>query len=213
MPFLPRTVVSGLLLLAGVTAAQAQQSALTLTDLGPTFESAPYTLGFAFSVNTDVRLVALGVYDHGADGLEAEAQVGLWQGAGLDAIATGLVPVGTAAALDGAFRFVPVTPKVLKAGEVYLIGAYLDGGVATSIGMASTGAATLDPRVSLLGDRFGDGFFTITYPGQSDGTPGAWLGANFQLTPVPEPATVTLLAWGLLAMGWRRRASAAGRAH
>jgi len=94
---------------------------------------------------------------------------------------------------------------------VYLIGAYLDGGVATSAFVASTGAATLDPRVSLLGDRFGDGFFDITYPSQTDGTPGAWLGANFQLAPVPEPAPAATLVLGLMGLAWRRRAAWASR--
>ncbi len=208
MPTLSRTLATAALaaaMLAGTSTAQAQVAAITLTEAGPSFESAPYTLGFAFSVAQDLRLTALGVYDHGGDGLDAAAQVGLWLDGGNDALLLADVPGGDNAALQGLFRWAPVAPIVLQAGVVYLVGAYLDGGTATSFGIGSTGTATVDPRIQLLGDRFGDGFFNIIYPGESDGANGAWLGANFQLAPVPEPASAGLLMLGLAAMAWRRR--------
>ncbi len=200
-----RSWAASLLVLAATPAVQAQVPAITLTDLGPTFASAPYTLGFAFSVAADVHLVALGVYDHQADGLEAAAEVALWQGVSTRPLLQAVVPQGTLAPLHGLFRFAPVAPLVLQPDTVYVIAAYLDDSLATSFGITGTGTARFDPRIRLVEDRFGDGFFSITYPSLSDGTQGAWLGANFQLAPVPEPAAAALLAVGLVALAWRQR--------
>ena len=206
-----RRCAASLLVLAATPAVQARLPAITLTEPGPTFESAPYTLGFAFSVVADVHLVGLGVYDHLADGLEAAAEVALWEGDSTAARLQTLVPAGTAAALDGLFRFAPVTPLLLQPGRVYVVAAYLDASVATSFGMDTAGAASIDPRVTVLGDRYGDGFLSLAYPAMSDGTPGGWLGANFQLAPVPEPGPAALLALGLAVLGWRQRHSVFSR--
>ena len=200
-----RSWAASLLVLAATPTVQAQVPAITLTEPGPLFAGAPYTLGFAFSVAADVPLLALGVYDHLADGLEAAAEVALWSSDSRVALRQAVVPRGTAAALDGTFRFAPVAPLLLQAGRAYLVAAYLDDSMATSFGIADTGTASIDPRLRLVEDRFGDGFFNITYPSLSDGTQGGWLGANFQLAPVPEPGAAALLALGLAGLAWRHR--------
>ena len=205
MPALFRKLCTAALLPAALGTAQAQVAAITLSEPGQAFESASYMLGFAFNVLQDVRLMGLGVYDHGADGLEASAQVGLWL-AGLDEPALlADVPGGTAATLDGLFRFAPVAPRLLRAGEVYVVAAYLDGGTATSYATGQGGVAVVDPRILVVADRYGDGFFGLSLPSESDGFEGAWLGANLQLAPVPAPPPAALLAAGLAALGWRMR--------
>ncbi len=201
-----------LLTLLAATAAWAGSpavaaTAIDLTAPGLVFESAPYSLGFAFSVTNELDLTGLGVYDHLGDGLEAPAEVALWTGNSQVATLGAVVPTGTAAALEGGFRFVRVAPLRLHPGEVYVIAAYLDGGWATSFGLGQQGTATVDSHVNLLGDRFGDGFFQLVYADQSDGGAGAWLGANFQLAAVPEPAPAAMLALGLVALAWCRRSA------
>ena len=204
-----RSLCIASVLAAGIPCAQAQVAAITLTQPGDAFESAPYSLGFAFSVLQDLRLTALGVYDHGADGLEGTgAQVALWLDGQPQALRVASVPGGTAATLDGLFRHAPVQPLDLHPGAVYVVAAYLDGGMATSFGVDQGGAAVVDARISLLADRYADGFFELAYPGQSDAYTGAWLGANLLLAPVPEPAPAALLAAGLVALAWRGRRAA-----
>lgn len=193
--------------------AGATAPALTLTAPGTVFDGTPYSLGFAFSVQTDVSLQALGVWDAGGDGLASTATVGLWRDGQTDPLAQATVAAGTAAALDGGFRWSSVAPLRLSAGQRYVVAAYLDGGSATSLGFAdaATGAAgqgQVDARVTLIEDRFADGFFALAYPGQSDGhAGGAWLGANLQIGAVPESAPAAMLAAGLatLALLTRRR--------
>jgi hypothetical protein len=192
-------------LAVGVGAPAGATTAISLASPGTLFDSSPYSLGFAFSVTADVNLVGLGAYDHLGDGLEAPAEVALWTGTSTVATLSAVVPSGTAAALEGAFRFAPVAPLRLHAGEVYVVAAYVDGSTATSFGLGQGGAASVDSRVTLLGDRFGVSFFHLVYPDQVDVGAGAWLGANVQLAAVPEPDVATMLGLGLAALAWRRR--------
>lgn len=180
------------------SSAQAQVAAIALTEPGAPFESAPYTLGFAFSVNTPLRLAGLGVYDHDADGLESAAQAGPWRDGRVDTLALAEVPAGTAAPVQGLFSYAPVVPLDLMPGNIDVVAAHLDGGTATSFDTGQGGQATVDGRITLLGDRYADGFFSIAYPTQRDG----WLGAKLLLAPVPEPGPAGLLAASLAGLAF-----------
>lgn len=204
-------VLLGLVSSAGLD-ARAATSAVQVDTLGQTFETAgQYTLGFQFMVTEEVRLVTLGVFDGGAPGLDSDAQVSLW----LDdlagtLLASATVQQGTGALLDGHFRHVAIGPVSLSPGILYVVGAYLAAGEATAFNMgAGSSSGHFDARLSNVFDRnWDDGH---DFPLGSDGVANAaWLGANFQLAPVPEPASAGLLLAGLLGGGlWRRRSRAA----
>lgn len=207
-------------LVAGVLALAAQDvraadSAITLTTVGTTFETqGRYTLGFQFMVTEVSRVVTLGVFDGGPPGLMAPAQVSLWQDdlAGT-LLATTEVAAGTEAALAGHFRQTAISPLTLLPGILYVVGAYLPAGEATAFNMgAGSSSGHVDARLTNVMDRnWDDGF---DFPLGSDySAGGAWLGANFQLAAVPEPAPASLLAAGLLgaALWRRRRGPASGR--
>lgn len=177
--------------------SSALAAVIDLTQVDFEFDSSAWTLGWKFSVNESVSIHALGVYDSGQDGLAGPAQAGLWLSSGGDPLVQTTVAAGTDAALDGYFRFAPVTSTLLTPGVEYIVGSHLDGDLATAF---FGGNGVVDPRVTVLDVRYSPfGSAAFGFPGLTDpGTDGAaFLGSNFQLTPVPLPAAAWLFVSGV----------------
>lgn len=190
----------GILLCFFSRPSAASAAVIDLTQIDFEYDSSAWTLGWKFSVTAPTSVEALGVYDSGQDGLAGAAQVGLWLASGGAPLVETTVAAGTSATLDGYFRFVPVASTTLTPGTEYIVGAHLDGDLATAL---FGGNGTVDPRVTVINVRyssFGSGF---GFPDQTDlGTDGAaFLGGNFQLTTVPLPAAAWLFGSGLLGLG------------
>lgn len=187
-----------LLCVCTVWSSLAQAAAIDLTEIIFEYDGAPWTLGWKFSVTAPTSVEALGVYDSFQDGLAGTAQVGLWLASGGTPLAQTTIAAGTDAALDGYFRFAPVSSTALTPGIEYIVGAHLDGDATSLFG----GNGIVDPRVSVIDVRyssFGSGF---GFPDQTDlGTDGAaFLGGNFQLTSVPLPAAAWLFGSGVIGL-------------
>jgi hypothetical protein len=184
----------------------AQAAAINLTQIDFEFDGSPWTLGWKFTVNSPSVVESLGVYDSGQDGLVGSAQVGLWLATGGDPLVQTNIPSGTAATLDGHFRFAPITPTPLTPGIEYVVGSYLSGELATAL---FGGNGVVDSRVTVIDVRYSStGSAAFGFPGLTDpGTEGAaFLGGNFQLTPVPLPAAAWLFGSGIAGLAaWRRR--------
>ena len=188
----------------------ASAAAIDLTQIDFEYDSSAWTLGWKFSVTAQTSVTALGVYDSGQDGLAGAAQVGLWLASGGAPLVQTTVAAGTAAALDGYFRFAPVTSTALTPGTEYIVGAHLDGDLATAL---FGGNGLVDPRVNVIDVRystFGSGF---GFQDQTDlGTDGAaYVGGNFQLASVPLPAAAWLFGSGVAVIAALRRRN--NRAH
>ncbi|CUS34271.1 conserved exported hypothetical protein [Candidatus Nitrospira nitrosa] len=196
----------GLILLCVCTvwSSLAQAAAIDLTEIIFEYDGSTWTLGWKFSVTAPTSVEALGVYDSGQDGLAGPAQVGLWLASGGAPLVQTTIAAGTDAALDGYFRFAPVSSTALTPGIEYIVGAHLDSDATSLFG----GNGIVDPRVSVIDARYstlGTGF---AFPDQTDpGTEGAaFLGGNFQLTAVPLPAAAWLFGSGVIGMlGLARR--------
>jgi len=82
-----------------------------------------YTVGYAFTVSSPIRVTDLGVWDEGSDGLVDPHAVGIWTSTGTQLVQT-TIPAGTPGRLntDG-FRYVPIAPFILAPGT-YTIGAH-----------------------------------------------------------------------------------------
>ncbi|MDP2823234.1 MAG: DUF4082 domain-containing protein [Sulfuritalea sp.] len=156
-----------------------------------------FTLGFKFSVPNNALATSLGVYDSGRDGLSGAAQVAIWDTAGQQLISA-TIPSGTGGELDGFFRYVSIPSFSLLAGTQYIIGAHTTS-QASSLFTGEGGSGSVDPNLTLIRDAFSTSGFS--FPNQTNGYIGAWLGANFRMTaPIPEPETYQMLALGLLAI-------------
>jgi hypothetical protein len=209
------TLLGGMTALA-VTAVTPAQAFLgvTLSSPGIEYSGAQYTLGFEFTVASNMSITALGVYDSGQDGLNGRVPVGLWDTSG-NLLASAVVPAGTSGTLVNDFRFVAISPYALTAGTDYVIGAYAASDLATSFNTGQGGAGSANPSVTIIQDRFSNFNSAFSFPDTSnDFAGGAWLGANFA-TDVPEPSTwaLTLLGFagiGALARRASRKAAAPG---
>src|SRR5688500_17849486 len=110
-----------------VFSCAASAAALCLSCVGPawaipalTFTPPPtfsafnqnQSIGWQFDVLAPTVVTGLGWFDDGANGLGLAHQVGIWNPAGT-LLTSATVPAGTAAALDGQFRTVPVTAITL----------------------------------------------------------------------------------------------------
>jgi hypothetical protein len=189
-----------------IDCGSAQAAAIDLTQIDFEYDGSPWTLGWKFTVNSPSVVESLGVYDSGQDGLVGSAQVGLWLATGGDPLVQTTVPSGTAATLDGHFRFAPIAPTPLDPGTEYIVGSYLPGELATAL---FGGNGVVAPHVNVIDARYSStGSAAFGFPGFTDpGTDGAaFLGGNFQLTPVPLPAALWLFGSGIAGLAaWQRR--------
>lgn len=160
----------------------------------------PFTLGWAFTVNSNINVVDLGVFDDSQNGLVDSYQVGIWNSSGTLLVST-TVPSGTAGTLDDQFRMEGVSSTELLAGQTYFIGAlYLDGNDSILFPGSVTGFATA-PQITFDNNAFVSGS-TLADPVRNGGTDPAYFGPNFEFNDAvnvtPEPSSLILLGTGVL---------------
>lgn len=173
------------------------------------------TDGYQFTLSHDIVLTSLGVWDHDADGLSDQHQVGIWDSTHT-LISQTTVPSGTSGTLVqnstlGGFRFVNVAPTTLTAGT-YVIGAEWFGVGSPdpddTIFSPFSNSFSTAPQVT-LGTRLFTDFQGFVEPTNTIG--GNGFGPNFQfdaVSSVPEPSSAALFGLGALGMavvGARRR--------
>ena len=151
------------------------------------------TLGWAFNLNTEVRLDRLGFFDSNNDGLIASHDVGIWTAAG-DLVASVTVPEGTNGLLLDGFRYVNVPSVQLPVGE-YIIGGHFGGSTfgngSQELFIQGSSSIETHPFVEYVGRAGGGPGFEFPTPNpQTGGTD--FTAVNFQFN-LPEPSTVILL--------------------
>ncbi len=190
-----------------VTAVANSAPVISFTGGTPTTDFPNRTLGYNFFTGANAfPLSSLGIWDQGQDGLAQSHQVGIWNSVGDTLLASAIIPAGTAAILDGQFRYVPITPILLPANSEFLAGAFT--GSATDAVIRFTTATTV-PGITLGSTRFDtqmNGIFTAPTGTQGTTFDSGYFGVNFN-GEVPEPCTIFLVILGCIPVLCRRQRS------
>jgi hypothetical protein len=194
--------------------ARANTIALSFTSWGPgNANGANVTLGWTFSLNTNVLVTDLGVFDQdtlsggSGDGLSQPHLVTIWTSTGV-ALAQATIPAGSGAALADGFRFVSLlSPVSLTAGN-YVIGAYYPNPSLDSVATRTTGLMTAS-QVTFGQTVLGSG---TGFPTAFDSGPG-YFGPNFEFTTeVPESGeSIVLMSITVATLVATRLCTTAGR--
>ncbi len=182
-------------------AGQASTVAVDVTDDGSYVGNSSFISGWSFSVNQSIEITELGFIDRNLNGLNESHDVGIFDSSQSLIIST-TVPVGTAATLDGFYRYDSVTPYTLTPGEEYriftrVITNYSSGGDAIPTRNVVYSPAS---QINVINTEYhgvnAGGLFYVT-----NSTAGTTImTGNFKfnlLSPVPIPATFPLFAFGI----------------
>jgi hypothetical protein len=156
------------------------------------------TMGWKFRVSddSDVWVSALGAYDPDQDGLSMSHDIAIWPAAGGAAVVTATLPAGTAADLQGHFRYVNIARIRLASGREYVIG---DDGYNAGIGgdrltafEIPTNVLTNAPGISFLAARFSTehGLTNHLLFPDLEFTSYLALGPNFLVSPAPPELSI-----------------------
>ncbi len=124
--------------LADQVAVQTANPGLTLPWTGFAGAISAGTAGWAFQVGANnATVTSLGLYAPAAGGLTQSHEVGIWTNTGT-LLTSITVPSGAAPQQIGAYRYEPIAPLVLTAGQTYVIGAFYPGASTETVTAFST---------------------------------------------------------------------------
>ncbi|MFT7773814.1 DUF4082 domain-containing protein [Roseateles sp.] len=177
--------------------------AISISNLtGTTLGNGPFTLGWSFTVNSDITITALGVFDSDQDGLSERHEVGVWSSGGT-LLASTIVGAGTADPLTAQFRYSGITALTLTAGQTYTIGAVWNSLVDGLIFPGSAAGFSTPADISFVETRFASGGALANPTENGGGVLPAYFGPNFLFDAagtVPEPASLLLAGLALAAL-------------
>lgn len=188
-------------LIALPTAVQCAQPALLWDGSQSDYfsdDDGPFTLGFRFRSETDLRVTGLAAFDYLGDGFTQSHTLGLWEASSRSLIATATVGPGTDGTLVGQFRYVSIPGVSLSANTEYIVAASdFHGSIQDLYASVPADAFTMAPGLKYLGPQSAGESPGLVFPELQIGAPLSGIfGANLQFTVVPEPST-----WALLSVG------------
>lgn len=193
-------------MLSAVLAVGAQASIVSPVDNTPAGARAdgPYTVGYEFEIGgSPVTIDSLGIEDildgtsggYG-DGLFSSHGVALWSSSGT-LLRSATLPAGMAAPLVDGFRYAPVVPLTLEAGQRYVLGANVGGGIEWFSDSPAVPNYQAEPGVTWVQNRFAVGGALQFPANDGGGVLGRWAPANATSISgsAPPANTDTVLAY------------------
>lgn len=200
-------VLAGLSLAAISVPVRADSAALRFSTGTQGISTTFQVLGWQFQTHAPISVDGLGYFDFAADGLNGSHDVGIWNSSG-SLLASATVDTSDSIvgppAVDGAFRYEPITPLLLPAGQTFTIGgtAFVPNGL--DLWEKDLAPLASDPSISILSPSSvfaNPATNTLVEPTTTDDT-NAFAGPNFLIStgpsPVPEPGSLALLLTGML---------------
>jgi hypothetical protein len=169
---------------------------------GNSLANPPFTLGWQFTISSPIEVTALGLFDDSQDGLVDSHVSGLWDSSG-NLLASTTIQSGTTDPLDAQFRYASITPVELTAGT-YFIGAVFATSDDPVLFPGSPAGFATAPQITFDIATFAGGATLADPTATFSGGPG-FFGSNFEFTPAPEPASLVVLATGLIALSVQRK--------
>ena len=158
------------------------------------------TMGWTFDVSTPLTITALGFFDATGDGLSQSHQVAIWRSPGI-MVVSATVPAGTMGTLVDGFRFVAINPITLTIPGGYTIGAYVQQTCTDDAWFSVPNYSTVTGLAFGVPAASSPSSILTLPPGIGSHSDGAgYLGPNFLVSSVPEPAAISLLAIAFGAM-------------
>lgn len=173
--------------------ARAQVLGVSASGTPETLVNPPFSLGYTFDVTNPFVVQYLGYFDAGGDGLNESHEIGLYDPSGT-LLSSVTVGPGSGDLLTGGFRMAAVSPFLLAVGAGYnVLGTTLTGADQLLFSATKTNASGI---VYVSGAYCAGAGLQDACGTNIDG----YFGANFAGTVAPEPASVVLLATGLIGM-------------
>ena len=136
--------------------------------------------GWKFTVNENITLTHLGLWDQDEDGLDGDHPIGLFRLSDGALLTSGTMSAGTGDALLGGFRYIDVADVPLAPGEDYVLSYYNELVGTDNIVFDATGEV-FAPEVNWVQGRFGGNAGGLILP-LGEGTDDRY-GPNFQFEP------------------------------
>jgi hypothetical protein len=173
--------------------ASAQELGVSASGTPQTLGNPPFSLGYRFDVTSPFVVQYLGYFDAAGNGLNESHDIGLYDPSGT-LLSSATVGPGTGDLLMGGFRLVAVSPFLLAVGAGYNVLGTSVTGIDQLLFSATTSNAS---GIAYVNGAFCEGAALQNACGSN---PEGYFGANFAGTVAPEPASIILLATGMLGM-------------
>jgi len=184
--------------LAAVCSHAGAEVALTVTSGSGGTPAGGTNHGWHFKANEDILVTDIGLLDDDLVGFDLDYPIGLWSYPDETLLAEGVMSAGAGDTLVDNFRYVDIDDVWLEAGKDYAI-AFHTSTDTTDFMILTPDDLVVDPAITWV-EGLWEYAGALGVP--ENPTSLHRIGPNFQF--IPEPATLSLLALGGLALLRRR---------